>query len=385
MGIPKNSPRAASARSKASARTDFRRLTRFRSPIWFMFRRGSNAIYPDVFCAALLNSQPMGFYAPAQLVRDAREHGVEIRPIDVNHSHWETTLEPLENSSRYAVRLGLQMVSGLPEKEAKGAGRSARRLGIPFAGRDRKARRMQPPRDGPPGASRCVRIHGDRTAAGALESQRARRKNSPAVRACGCVRGTRGGFAAGNKKPGSSGRLSGNGAYAARTSIELSAPPLESEASHNGCGIKKNAGGKIRSGGWAGVIPSASDDGEGNDLPDDRRRNRGGQSDRLEACASKYHDAVYHGKLLACRGIVQREGQVLHVIARQVWDWSAQLKRLDPEDGAPAFPCTAGISDKQSFRSGTSSDSSLSSEVVHAGPSGSSRSRPASARARSSP
>ena len=50
--------------------------------------------YPDVFAAALLNSQPMGFYAPAQLVRDASEHGVEMRAIDINHSHWNNTLEP---------------------------------------------------------------------------------------------------------------------------------------------------------------------------------------------------------------------------------------------------------------------------------------------------
>ena len=49
--------------------------------------------YPAAFAAALLNSQPMGFYAPAQLVRDAREHGVEVRPVDVNHSHWDCTLE----------------------------------------------------------------------------------------------------------------------------------------------------------------------------------------------------------------------------------------------------------------------------------------------------
>jgi DNA polymerase III alpha subunit len=53
---------------------------------------------------------------------------------------------------------------------------------------------------------------------------------------------------------------------------------------------------------------------------------------------TKYHDAVYHGKLLACRGVVQREGQVLHVVANAVWDWSAQLKRLDPQQGAPALP-----------------------------------------------
>ena len=50
--------------------------------------------YPDVFAAAILNSQPMGFYAPAQLVRDAREHGVEVRPMDVNASEWDHTLEP---------------------------------------------------------------------------------------------------------------------------------------------------------------------------------------------------------------------------------------------------------------------------------------------------
>jgi error-prone DNA polymerase len=49
--------------------------------------------YPDVFAAALLNSQPMGFYAPAQIVRDAAEHGVEVRPVDINHSCWDNTLE----------------------------------------------------------------------------------------------------------------------------------------------------------------------------------------------------------------------------------------------------------------------------------------------------
>jgi error-prone DNA polymerase len=52
--------------------------------------------YPEVFACALLNSQPMGFYAPAQIVRDAREHGVEVRPADINHSLWDCTLEPIE-------------------------------------------------------------------------------------------------------------------------------------------------------------------------------------------------------------------------------------------------------------------------------------------------
>lgn len=72
--------------------------------------------YPEVFCAALLNSQPMGFYAPAQLISDAKKHGVEIRPVDVNHSYWDSTLE--ETTGKYrAVRLGFRQVKGLSEKE----------------------------------------------------------------------------------------------------------------------------------------------------------------------------------------------------------------------------------------------------------------------------
>ncbi len=67
--------------------------------------------YPAAFAAALLNSQPMGFYAPAQIVRDAREHGVTVRAIDVNHSHWDCTLEPTSNSP--ALRLGLRQIEGL--------------------------------------------------------------------------------------------------------------------------------------------------------------------------------------------------------------------------------------------------------------------------------
>ena len=68
--------------------------------------------HPDVFCAALMNAQPMGFYAPAQIVRDAREHGVEVRPPCVNASRWDCTLE--RTGGRYlAVRLGLRVIRGL--------------------------------------------------------------------------------------------------------------------------------------------------------------------------------------------------------------------------------------------------------------------------------
>ncbi|WP_029872294.1 error-prone DNA polymerase [Rhizobium leguminosarum] len=74
--------------------------------------------FPDVFCAALLNSQPMGFYAPAQIVGDAAKHGVEIRPVCINRSRWDCTLERIENTDRHAVRLGMRMVRGLATADA---------------------------------------------------------------------------------------------------------------------------------------------------------------------------------------------------------------------------------------------------------------------------
>ena len=86
--------------------------------------------YPEVFACALLNSQPMGFYAPAQIVRDTREHGVEVRPVDVNHSFWDCTLElaaPTLTLPRlrrregwgWALRLGLRQIKGFAETDAE--------------------------------------------------------------------------------------------------------------------------------------------------------------------------------------------------------------------------------------------------------------------------
>jgi error-prone DNA polymerase len=90
--------------------------------------------YPDVFAAALLNAQPMGFYAPAQIVRDAREHGVEVRAVDVNHSALEATLESSRPAAGHlhevhrdmtqdiltchAIRLGLKEIQGFSEEDA---------------------------------------------------------------------------------------------------------------------------------------------------------------------------------------------------------------------------------------------------------------------------
>jgi error-prone DNA polymerase len=89
--------------------------------------------HPDVFCCALLNAQPMGFYAPAQIVRDAREHGVEVRPVCINDSDWDTRLLPCRAqvprharfcgtesdwASMRPLRLGMRVVHGLAQADA---------------------------------------------------------------------------------------------------------------------------------------------------------------------------------------------------------------------------------------------------------------------------
>ncbi|MEN0087107.1 MAG: error-prone DNA polymerase [Pseudomonadota bacterium] len=73
--------------------------------------------FPDVFCAALLNSQPMGFYAPAQIVRDAREHGVDVLESDINLSDWDNILEGEDADGMRKVRLGFRQLSGLKKEE----------------------------------------------------------------------------------------------------------------------------------------------------------------------------------------------------------------------------------------------------------------------------
>jgi len=70
--------------------------------------------YPEVFAAALLNSQPMGFYAPDQIVTDARRHGVIVRPIDINSSEWDNTLEEMDDKY-HAIRLGFRHIRGIKE------------------------------------------------------------------------------------------------------------------------------------------------------------------------------------------------------------------------------------------------------------------------------
>lgn len=115
--------------------------------------------HPAVFACALLNSQPMGFYAPAQIVRDVREHQVEVRPIDINASHWDNRLER-DIRGRLALRLGFRQMDGFRQAWAE-ALVQARRAGGRFVSIERLARRADLP-------SAALRLLADADAFGSL-------------------------------------------------------------------------------------------------------------------------------------------------------------------------------------------------------------------------
>jgi error-prone DNA polymerase len=118
--------------------------------------------HPGIFACALLNSQPMGFYAPAQIVRDAREHGVEVRPIDINQSGWDSSMEPyLPN--RPALRLGLRQIDGFRQYWADAM--TAARIERPFATTEDLARRADLP-------ARALHLLADADALGSLGMNR---------------------------------------------------------------------------------------------------------------------------------------------------------------------------------------------------------------------
>ncbi|MDQ2776311.1 MAG: PHP domain-containing protein [Acidobacteriota bacterium] len=293
--------------------------------------------HPDVFCAALLNSQPMGFYAPAQLVRDAREHGVEVRPIDVNHSNWETTLELAENSSRHAIRLGLQMVSGLPEKDAQtlvAARGPGYRTPCEIARRARCSRRA---------LDRLAQA--DAFASMTLGRRQALWKTSVLDGKIPPL------FAAAElfddpdaDLPPTTGSQEVVADYFAtgltlrQHPLTFLRPRLKARLVTTAADLKKIPHGKTVL--VAGLVLFRQHPQTAKETIFVTMEDETGAANLIiwKHVHEKHHDAVYHARLLACRGVVQKEGQVLHVVARHIWDWSVQLKQLDPQKGAPAFP-----------------------------------------------
>ncbi len=296
--------------------------------------------YPAVFCAALLNSQPMGFYAPAQLVRDARDHGVEVRPIDVNYSDWDNTLQPTNRPGKYAIRLGLRLVAGLSEKDAV----------VIINARDGSAYRS-------PGEivmrSGCSRLAVDRLAqADAFSSMRLKRRQ--ALWKAGAVE---------RNMPPLFRDVQNNLFDDPNLDLPRASPSQEVVEDYvaTGLTLRKHPLTFLRSRlREQRVIPAAMV----KQTPSNRlvmvaglvlfRQQPGTAHGTIflsiedetgvinlivwKNVQTKYRQAVYAAKLIACHGEVQREGQVLHVIARQIWDWSNHLRDLNTEKTASVLP-----------------------------------------------
>ena len=134
-----SSPSASSSRSRASANTAFRRATPPASRCWSTSAAGSSATTPTPSSPRCSTAQPMGFYAPAQLVRDAREHGVAVRPVDVTVSDWDSTLEG--DCARGRARAAPRAAAGAARP---GRVNGPRRRGRPSASSPRAPRRRSP-------------------------------------------------------------------------------------------------------------------------------------------------------------------------------------------------------------------------------------------------
>ena len=282
---------------------------------------------PAAFCAALLNSQPMGFYAPSQLVQDARRHGVEVRSVEVCASDWDCTLED-GAQGRPALRLGLRLVSGLGES-------TARRIVA--------ARASEPLKGVGDLAQRAVLNRKDLqtlAAAGALASLAGHRREAHWLAAGldtgpGMLRAASAHEPAATLAPPSEGEdivadYSSLGLTLGRHPLALLRPRLARLHLMSAEQLRSLAHGRVaRAAGLvtcrqrpdtaSGVVFVTLEDETGcvnvvvwRDLVERQRRE------------------LLGARLLGVQGVIEREGEVVHLVARRLVDHSALLGRLAP-------------------------------------------------------
>jgi len=293
--------------------------------------------HPDVFCAALLNSQPMGFYAPAQLVQDARRHGVEVRAIDVNYSAWDCTLERVAGSSHHAVRLGLRMVAGLSEKDAHTL---VERRGAGYASPDEIARRTNLQRSvldrlaqaDAFGSMQLVRRQ-------ALWKARALDGRMPELFArCDSDLFIEPDAQLPTSTPSQEvvGDYHATGLSLREHPLTFLRPTLQSRRVVTARQLERIGNGRIVT--VAGLVLCRQQPMTAKNTVFMTLEDETGTINLIvwKHVNERYRRVVYNAHLVVCRGVTQREGLVLHVVANQLWDWTAALARL----GAASAPLT---------------------------------------------
>jgi error-prone DNA polymerase len=307
--------------------------------------------HPDAFCAALLNAQPMGFYAPAQIVRDARGHGVEVRPICVNASRWDCTLEPTDDETRFAVRLGLCMVKALANAHA--ASIVAARADEPFASVDDLWRRCGVP------VAAMTRI-AEADGFGPAFSL-ARRE------ALWAIKGLRDEelplFAAASEREGGTVPEVNEPAIALRPMA--AGREVVEDYSHTGLSLRRHpvsflradlSGRRIvscaeamgsRDGRWleaAGIVLVRQRPGSAKGVMFVTVEDETGTANLVvwTKVFERYRRIILSSGMIAVKGRIQREGEVVHLVAHRITDLSAELASIGQRDGAFPLPHSRG-------------------------------------------
>ena len=297
--------------------------------------------YPDVFAAAILNSQPMGFYAPAQLVRDARQHGVEVRPPDINHSDWDCTLEPLAHTpARHALRLGLRQIKGLREASAARL-IAARQEGGLFTSVPDLARRSRLDRatmDRLANADAFGSVALDRRQAGWTALAQAGRPLPLFEHA------DEYGHEAATALP----QMSAGEEVArdyATLRLSLKAHPMSffrSELEESGH-VRADQLTEMRDGRWvtlAGLVLVRQRPGSASGVIFATLEDESGVANIIvwPKCFERHRKIVMRSKLMSVTGRLQKEGEVIHIIAHRITDHSWRLAALaDGEDFSAAL------------------------------------------------
>lgn len=316
--------------------------------------------HPDAFCAALLNSQPMGFYAPAQIVRDARDHGVEIRPISVNASRWDCTLEPTGDESRFAVRFGMRMVKGLANAHA--AAIVAARADQPFTSVDDLWRRCGVP---VAALTKIAEADGFRPAFGL-----ARRE------ALWAIKGLRDEelplFAAASARAGTT----VTEIIEPETTLRAMAAGREvvEDYSHTGLSLRRHPVSFLRAdlarrrivscaeamgsrdGRWleaAGIVLVRQRPGSAKGVMFVTVEDETGIANLVvwTKVFEKFRRIILSSGMIAVKGRIQREGEVVHLVVYRITDLSSELASIGQRDAA--FPLPHGRGDE--FHHGSSS------------------------------
>ncbi len=284
--------------------------------------------HPAAFCGAILNSQPMGFYAPAQLVQEARRQGVIVYPVDVCRSDWDSKLEtpPAGDASGPALRLGLRLVKGLSRS---GGGRLVTaRAETPFYAVDDLARRAALDR----GDLRALAAAGALTALAGNRHQASWRVMGVA-QPLPLIAESEGEEAPVLPKPTEGSDIRADyaslGLTLGRHPLALLRPQLRQRklVSAAEVGMRMH-GQRVRA---AGLVIGRQRPASANSVTFVTLEDETGQINLVvwKALAERQRAALLRSRLLGVAGEVQREGRVLHLIAARLWDYSHLLGELE--------------------------------------------------------